>query len=165
LQSILRLGRIGPLNISLHYTWLLLATIELWWVGLLWLPSNFPDNGSLFYWSITVGVLLLYFLSVIVHELIHSRAAGTGRRYAALFPFGAALPFGTQRTEAGRAIIAALAAPSFNIIVGVSLLTLGGAVPDTGLTAIVKALFIPLGALNLALGLINIAVALLGRGM
>jgi hypothetical protein len=102
MQSGLRLGRIGPLIISLNYTWIFAAILTLWWVALLWLPENFPSWSPNLYWLAAVVVLLLYVLSVIAHELVHAMIARTGPHHVNLFPFGAAVPFRLQNVEAGR---------------------------------------------------------------
>src|SRR5690349_16238045 len=109
MRSGLRLGRIGPLTIVLNYTWIFAAILILWWVALLWLPTNFPNWSSNLYWLAAVAVLLLYVLSVIAHELVHAAVARTGTHHVNLFPFGAAVPFRLQDVEAVRALVAAVA--------------------------------------------------------
>lgn len=157
MQSALRFGRIGPLTVNLNYTWLLAATLMLWWLSLLWLPDNFPDKTSLFYWIAAIAVLIFFFASVIVHELVHNVVAGTGRRNVNLFPFGAGMPFGALRPEAGRALVSSLAGPIFSVALGMLLLALGSLIePVGGLGDAVRALAVPLGRLNIALGLVNL---------
>jgi Zn-dependent protease len=156
-QSTLRLGRVGPLNIYLNYTWLLATVLALWWVALLWLPDNFPGWAGIFYWLVALAVIALYLLSVIAHEFVHSAVSRDGSRTINLFPFGAAVPFKLQSAQPGRAIAAAVAAPMFNLVLAGLLLALGGAIADTdGISGGIKALVTPLGWLNLWLGLINL---------
>ncbi|MEO8287513.1 MAG: hypothetical protein ABI670_13890 [Chloroflexota bacterium] len=155
MQSSLRIGRIGPLTINLNYTWLLAATLILWWIGLLWLPENFPDRSSLFYWSVAIAVLLLFFGSVILHELIHSAVGRTGNRSVNLFPFGSGMPFGVQTLEPAQGLLTALAAPVANLLLGILFLVIGEATRSGGALDFVAAIAIPLGWLNIALGAIN----------
>ena len=107
----LRLGRIGPLTINLHYTWIFAAILVLWWVALQWLPENFPSWAPNFYWLVAVAVILLYVLCVILHEAVHTAVARTAPHHVTLFPFGAATPFQVHDMTLVRAIVAALAAP------------------------------------------------------
>jgi Zn-dependent protease len=156
-QSTLRLGRVGPLNIYLNYTWLLATVLALWWVALLWLPDNFPGWAGIFYWLVALAVIALYLLSVIAHEFVHSAVSRDGTRTINLFPFGAAVPFKLQGTEPGRTIAAAVVAPIFNLALAGLLLASGGMIADhQGIAGGIKAILTPLGMLNLWLGLVNL---------
>lgn len=156
-SSSLRLGNIGPLNIRLHYTWLLAAVLGLWWLALLWLPDNYPGWSGTFYWLVSVAVLVLFFLSVVAHELVHSATARNGRRTVFLFPFGAAQPFRLQEMEPARAVMSSVAGPVFNLVLGGLLLAAGGLIDDTvGIPGGLKALAHALGLLNVVLGVINL---------
>src|ERR1043165_6792617 len=70
-QSVLRIGRFGPVAISLHYSWLFAWVLGLWWLALLWLPNEFPGQSSWLYWSTAVAVILLVIVSLVLHELVH----------------------------------------------------------------------------------------------
>jgi Zn-dependent protease len=145
------------LILSLHYTWILAAVLELWWLALLWLPEHFPKRGGLFYWSVAVAVILLFVVCVVLHELVHSAMGRTGTRYVNLYPFGAAMPFGTATPEPGRAIAASLAGPAFNLILGFALIVTSNGLPGPeGPAGALQALLLPLGWLNVALGAFNL---------
>ncbi|MBF6613439.1 MAG: hypothetical protein IVW55_09965 [Chloroflexi bacterium] len=157
MQSSLRIGRFGSLTIYLNYTWLLAVILGLWWVALLWLPDNFPGWSSLHYWLTAVAVMLLFLVTVILHEAVHSAVARAGRRSVNLFPFGAAAPFNQLRTEPGRVILAALAGIAFNLLLGGALLFAANSIEGTGgVAGSIRGLLAPLGLLSLWLGLINI---------
>ena len=156
-SSSLRLGSIGPLNIRLHYTWLLAAVLGLWWLALLWLPDNYPNWPGGFYWLVAVAVLLLFIFSVIAHELVHSALARTGPRTVFLFPFGAAQPFRLREMDPARGVMSAIAGPLFNFVLGGLLLVLSGLITDTaGITGAIKAFAQALGMLNIGLGVVNL---------
>lgn len=153
----LRLGRIGPLTINLHYTWIFATILVLWWVALLWLPENFPSWASNFYWLAAVAVVLLYVVCVIAHEFVHEAVARTGPHHVTLFPFGGAAPFKMQDMTLMRAILAALAAPAFNLVLGGILILGGNAISSPGnLLTWLAAVLVPLGWLNIWVGLINL---------
>jgi|GEM_PF-5745710 len=157
MQSSLRIGRLGPLVIHLHYTWLLATVLILWGVALIWLPENYPGQQGLYYWLVAIGAVLLFLVSVILHELAHANVARTGPRNVNLFPFGAATPFKQQSLEPGRALISALVGPLFSLVLGGALLLVSGWIADTdGFFSGIKALLTILGLMNLGLGLINL---------
>src|SRR5262245_61341653 len=159
MHSTLRIGRFGPLTINLHYTWLLAAVLGLWWLALLWLPESFPGRNDALYWVAAIGVMLLFILSVLLHELIHALVAGGGKRNVILYPFGSGEPFRLRDVDGrpGRLALSALAGPAFNLLLGGALLLLADALSGTGgFSAGVKAFAMSLGWLNLLLELVNL---------
>lgn len=156
MQASLRVGRLGALTIFINYTWIFASVLVLWWVALLWLPENFPSWTTNYYWLSAVAVLVLYFLSVVLHESVHSAFAKTQARSVNLFPFGGAVPFRLQDVAPLRAIFAALAAPVFNLILGGMLVIFGNMIPGPDhLLGWLKALLLPLGWLNIWIGAFN----------
>lgn len=156
MQYALRLGRLGSLTIYLNYTWLFAVVLGLWWLALLWLPNHLPGWRGGWYWLTAVLVLVLYFFTLIAHEMIHSAVGRTGPRNAILYPIGAAQPFRLDRIEPGRGVIAAVAAPLFNLVLGgILLLLTTGITPGEIFTDAIKGVLEPLGWLNFALGIIN----------
>ena len=63
-------------------------------------------------------MLVLFFASVILHELVHNAVSRVGPRTVVLYPFGGAAPFRLRDLSPGRALLAALAAPVFNLVLG-----------------------------------------------
>ncbi len=156
MQFSLRFGRIGSLTIYFNYTWLFAIVLGLWWLALLWLPDHLPGWQGRWYWLDAVLVLILYLVTLLIYEGIHSLVGRTGPRNAQLYPIGAAQPFRLDRIEPGRGVLAALLAPLFNLVLGGTLVILtSGIAPDGVFTNAIKGLFEPLGWLNLALGVIN----------
>ncbi|MEO8287043.1 MAG: hypothetical protein ABI670_11485 [Chloroflexota bacterium] len=157
MQTALRAVRLGGLTIYVNYTWIFASVLILWWVALLWLPENFPTWGTNLYWLFASAVLVLYFFCVVLHEAVHSAVGRRGPRSANLYPFGAAVPFRPGDLGPARAILAALAAPLFNLILGVLLLLVGNAIPGPEhLLGWLRALLVPLGLLNLWAGALNL---------
>ena len=155
--SSLRFGNFGPLNIRLHYTWLLAFVLGLWWLALLQLPDNYPGWPGAFYWLVAVVVLLLFLFSVIAHELVHASVARSGNRTILLFPFGAAQPFRLSEIGPGRALLCAIAGPLFNLALGGVLLLASATINDTvGALGAIKAFAWALGTLNAAFGVVNL---------
>jgi Zn-dependent protease len=156
MPSTIPLGRFGPLTIRLNYSWLPGALLALWWCGLIWLPAHYPDWRGVYYWIVATAVILVYLLSVIVHELAHTVLAGLGRHPIQLYPFGAAQPFRARPVEPGRLFLAALAGIAVNLALGWGMLLVAGRIDaSAGLGAGLVALLTLAGWMNIGLGLLN----------
>jgi hypothetical protein len=163
----LRLGRFGPVFVSLNYTWLFATVLGLWWLALLWLPDNYPEWSRPLHWLVAALVMLLFLLSVIGREVLRAAISRSGMRNITLYPFGAATPYNLQRIDTSRLLASTIAAIAFNLALGGALLylstlfgmgsLLGG---DGGFSDVVRGVAIPLGWANIWVGLINLLPAM-----
>lgn len=161
-HGILRIGRFGPVIVHLHFTWILVSVLGLWWFALLWAPQNFPGWTVPIYWFLAVATMLLYVASAVLHEVVHGLVGG-GKRGVVVYPFGAGIPFRTRdlQNAPGRALLAALAGPAFNLILGGLLLVMSdrlGVSPEGAPD--IRALIIPLAWINVAFGALNLVPAI-----
>ncbi|HET9494241.1 MAG TPA: hypothetical protein VFR15_08430 [Chloroflexia bacterium] len=157
MQSSVGIGRIGPLNVFVHYTWLIVFVLGLWWLALLWLPDTYPRWSGWAYWLAALAVLLLYFAFTLLHEAVHSLVGRSGQRTIMLYAFGAASPFRLRQIAPGRAAVTALSAPLINLVLGGIMLFIGQAVGTPGSPfAMPGAALTALGWMNLALGAFNL---------
>src|SRR5919201_1090338 len=86
-----KVGRIGGIDIGIHYTWLFAFALITWSLAAGFFPATYPGFGAGTYWLIGAIAALLLFASVLVHELSHSLVAiwrGQGVRNITLFVFG-----------------------------------------------------------------------------
>ena len=63
--SSINLGKIFGIQLKLHYSWFLIF-------ALLAVSLVAPDWSSPFAWAIAIATCLLFFASVVAHELAHS---------------------------------------------------------------------------------------------
>ena len=128
----LRLGRLGPMLITLNYTWLPVGGLGLWILALVWLPPylNGPPGGAA--WALAAGIVLLYGASLLVAEAVRTGVAGIFSaqwpRSVHLCPFGAAVAYPLDEISPSRAMAVAVAAP-----VTLGLLSAGYALAGQGL--------------------------------
>jgi Zn-dependent protease/predicted transcriptional regulator len=153
-------GRIAGIDVRLHWTWGIAASL----IAIALATSVFPDevpgfsNGT--YYVMGVVTAVLFFASVLLHELGHSlqaRREGLATRQITLWMLGgvseSSAPFESAGTE-GRV---ALAGPAVSAVLGVALVAAGqvSALPDT-----VAAVLLWLGWTNLLLLAFNLLPAL-----
>jgi len=60
------------IEIKLHYTWLIAFLLIAWSAALGYVPLQYLNLPSLFYWIIGVATAFIVFFSVLIHELFHS---------------------------------------------------------------------------------------------
>jgi len=115
------LGNIFGIQFRLHYTWFiifLLITFSLSWQVF---PVFYPGWSQLLYWAVGIATSLLFFASVLAHELAHSlvgRANGIPIKSITLFIFGGMAQMTKEATKAGAEFKMAAAGPACSLAIG-----------------------------------------------
>lgn len=152
------IGRILGIDIRLHYTWFVVLALVTWSLAAFYFPSVRPDWSRTTYWAAGLVTAVLFFSSVLFHELSHSYVAqrqGIAIKDISLFIFGGVARITEEpRTPQNEAAMAAAGpAASFLLALGfwiISALPIGD-VPATiaGYLALINGL---LAAFNLLPG-------------
>lgn len=166
----LRIFRLFGIDIRIDWSWLLILLLVTW--NLTTAFSRFhPDWSTPF--SILIGVIaaLLFFASVLLHELAHSLVAkshGLTVNNITLYLFGGAANIKEEPKSPGSEFLMAILGPLTSIILGVILLLISGVgtnfqniedlQPNEILKSFsaVKTLGVWLGSVNMFLGLFNL---------
>lgn len=151
--SSFQLGRVFGIPIWINYSWFIIFALVTFSLGGYYFPQNYPGWRTEFYWAIGLITSLLFFASVLTHELSHSlvaRANGVPVRNITLFVFGGVAQITSEATRPLDELIMAVAGPLASLAIaavcGVIWLVLG-AVAE------------PIGALVSWLGIINASLA------
>lgn len=89
--SHIRLGEIAGIPVGIHYSWFIIFGMVALSLAQGFFPSVVPNAPVLLYWVLGLGTTLLFFASVLIHELAHSimaRASGLKVDGIDLFVFG-----------------------------------------------------------------------------
>lgn len=119
--SAFNLGRIFDIQFRLHYTWFiifLLITFSLSWQVF---PALYPGWTGLTYWIIGIVTSLLFFASVVAHELAHSLVArfyGIPVKGITLFIFGGVAQMAREAARPGVELKMAAAGPACSLVIG-----------------------------------------------
>ena len=153
-QSI-RIGRIFGVQIGLHPSWFVIALIVTYLMAASELPGTYKGWGEALYWIVGAVISLLFFASVLAHELSHAvvaRRFGLKVRDITLFIFGGAATLeGEPKQPRDEALIAA-AGPLTSLAIGAVLFGIDVLVDQQEILAIVGWL----GFINITLGLFNL---------
>lgn len=90
-RSGFRLFRIGGIDIRIDYSWFLIFLLVLWSLSSGYFPRVLPDQSAALYWVAGLVATLVFFLSILAHELSHSWMAirsGIAIPAITLFLFG-----------------------------------------------------------------------------
>ncbi len=87
----IRIARVIGIPIYLHFSWLIIFGLIVWTLSTGYFPAQSPDLPASSYWAKGLVASLLFFVSILVHELGHAVVAlhhGLRTRSITLFIFG-----------------------------------------------------------------------------
>lgn len=108
------LGKILGIPIRLHASWFLIALLITWSLAVGYFPQANPGWSSLTYWVVGAFAAVLFFASVLLHELGHSVLALREEvpvKSITLFIFGGVAEIGREPPTAGAEFRIAIAGP------------------------------------------------------
>lgn len=150
-----KVGRIAGVELAIHPSWLVIAFLITYSLAIAQFPRQFPGWTQGQYWAVAGGTAILFFASVVAHELSHALVAmrfGLRVQGITLFIFGGTTSIDSDsRTPREEALIA-LAGPLTSLALGGALVALGLVVSQPQLSALIGWL----GVINLALGAFNL---------
>lgn len=155
----LRLGSIMGIDVRVHSSWIVIAALVMWTLASAALPADFGDLDSGPRLVMAAGITLLFFLSLLAHELAHSVVAitrGIPVRSITFFLFGGMAETTTDSRTPGEEFLIAIAGPlcSFLLAGLFFFLWLGGAEWGWPRTVTGSAAYV--AVLNLVLGVFNL---------
>lgn len=116
----LRIGKIGPIEINIHATWLVIFGLLVYWLRSGYIAENAPDLGAVTSWTVAAISALLLFVSVLAHELSHSFVGlryGLPIRKITLFIFGGVAHMEAEPKSPGVEFRMALAGPLASLLI------------------------------------------------
>jgi Zn-dependent protease/CBS domain-containing protein len=149
------LGKIIGIPIRLHVSWFLIAVLITWTLAAGYFPQEYPGWSTLTYWVIGAVTSILFFASVLIHELGHSVLALREEvpvKSITLFVFGGVAQIGREPPTAGAEFRIAIAGPLSSLGLAALFGGLGAVLADS---AVLAAPFAYLGRINLLLAVFN----------
>jgi Zn-dependent protease/predicted transcriptional regulator len=157
----IRLGRVSGIPIGLHYSWFIIAALIT-----VSLAAHFrttqPDWQAPTTWVISVLTAVLFFVTLLAHELSHAivaRTRGLPVRSITLFALGGVAQIEKDATSARTEFVVAVVGPITSLVIGVVCIgiawSLGWSVDD-GTGGPMGAVLGWLGSINVLLALFNL---------
>ncbi|NLF12153.1 MAG: CBS domain-containing protein [Anaerolineaceae bacterium] len=167
------IGHIFGINIRVDWSWLLIFVLVVWNLASVF-GGVHPDWGPALSWGTALVAALLFFGSVLAHELAHSlvaRARGIPVRGITLFLFGGVSNIQREPPSAGAEFIMAIVGPLTSVVLGAILVVIGvasagplpnaAAAPNQFLASLgpLTTLLLWLGTVNIVVGIFNMIPA------
>ena len=160
MNSSIRLGRIYGIEIGINWTWLIVFALIVWSLATQVFPDQNPGLGDGTYLVMAVVAAVLFFTSIVLHELGHAvqaRRDGMEIDGITLWLFGGVAKFRGQFPSAGAEFRIAIAGPLVSLFLGFLFVAI--AIAITGVPE-VDGIAAWLGYINLALLVFNLLPAL-----
>ena len=127
-RNALRLGKILNIEIGLDYSWFIVFALVTWTLSANYFPDIYhawprlyPPLGEGIYWLVGLTTSLLFFASVLAHELGHSVVAirtGLPVQSITLFIFGGVARIVREPTRPSQEFLIAIAGPAVSALLG-----------------------------------------------
>ena len=117
----IRLGRLFGIPIELHYTWFFIFLLLAWGLATGFFPSMYPDLTASARWILGAVSAVLLFVSVLLHELMHSVVAKSFKMNVSkitLFFFGGVASIPGENITPKKEFWMAIAGPLFSLGLG-----------------------------------------------
>jgi Zn-dependent protease len=155
------IGKAFGISLKLHYSWFIIFALVTWALAAGYFPSAYPT------WSVATRIAagmitsVLFFGSVLVHELMHSivsQRQGIPVRSITLFIFGGVSQITSEPKQPRDEFNMAIAGPLSSLVIGGILFGIyfGWRHVDTFAVQFITAIAYWLGYINLVLGIFNL---------
>jgi Zn-dependent protease len=166
-----RFGRVAGIELIADWSLIIIFVLVLANLGLGVIPAWHPDWSPLLVWGVALGAAVLFFASVLAHELSHAlvgRAQGIPVRRITLFLFGGMAHTEREPPSPRAELTMAAAGPITSIAIGIAASAGAAALMDESLATTsdplravaglgpIGTLLLWLGPINLLLGVFNL---------
>jgi len=122
MEARVKLGRIWGIPIGLHTSWFLIFGLVTLSLAVGYFPNEYAELPELSYWVLAAITSVLFFASVLLHELAHARLALRNRvpvRGITLFIFGGVAEIQQEPRSAGAEFRIAIAGPIMSLFLAI----------------------------------------------
>jgi Zn-dependent protease/predicted transcriptional regulator len=155
----IQIARVMGIPIYLHFSWLIIFGLIVWTLSTGYFPAQYPDLPASSSWAKGLVASLLFFVSILLHELGHALVAlrhGLRTRSITLFIFGGVAQLEKDPRDGRAEFWMAAAGPAVSLMLA-GLFYVCATLPFVGPSAAAVAKYLAL--INLMLALFNLVPA------
>lgn len=165
----IHVGRLFGININIDWSWFFIFLLVTWQLGVVFGDFH-PEWGLALRWGTALVAAILFFASVLAHEMAHSlmaRAQGLPVRRITLFLFGGVSNIEREPPSPRAEFLIAVVGPITSIVLGIAFTILGSVTSPVDMTMAepveafaqlspLNTLLLWLGPINVVLGIFNL---------
>lgn len=156
----IRLGRVFGIEIFISYSWFVIFALVTVTLSFSLFPEQFPRNSV--FANIAIGVFssVLFFISLLLHELSHSLVANLNDipiKKITLFIFGGMSQMSEEPKDPGAEFKMAIAGPASSLLLAALFFAVYMGLMALGFSSVYYAAFAWLSEVNLILAIFNLA--------
>ncbi|HSF19039.1 MAG TPA: site-2 protease family protein [Vicinamibacteria bacterium] len=154
----IQLFRVAGIRIVIDYSWFAIFLLVLFSLSVGYFPQEHPDESGVTYWIAGLAATLLFFLSILLHELAHSLMAirsGISIPSITLFVFGGVSKLSEEAKDPGTELKIAIVGPLTSFFLALLFWAMSRLVEPVALPLVVSTLDY-LALINGALGVFNL---------
>lgn len=155
----IQIARVIGIPIYLHFSWLIIFGLIVWTLSTGYFPAEYPDLPASSYWAKGLVASLLFFVSILLHELGHAAVArlhGLRTQSITLFIFGGVARLEKDPRDGKAEFWMAAAGPLVSLVLA-ALFYVGAMLPFVGPSGAAVGKY--LAMINLFLALFNLVPA------
>jgi len=117
-----QIGKLFGISIRIDATWFVIFALIAWTLGSHYFPQFYPNWNQMIYWIMAVLTAIIFFASVVAHELAHSlvsKARGVPVRSITLFIFGGVAEITDEPKKPASEFWMAIAGPLTSIAIAI----------------------------------------------
>ncbi len=153
------LFKVAGVRIAIDYSWAIIFVLVLWSLSAGYFPALHPGYPATEYWMVGTVATLLFFASIVIHELSHAivgNLLGQPVERISLFIFGGMAHLGHEPTSARDEFKIAAVGPLTSFVLGAIFTAIPHVFHLYGRFPMWASVFDYLGFINFALGLFNL---------
>jgi Zn-dependent protease/predicted transcriptional regulator len=153
------LFKVAGIQVDIDFSWIIIFALILWSLSAGYFPSAYPGHGTLSYWIIGLAATLLFFASVLIHELSHATVGnmlGEKIDRITLFIFGGMAHLSGEPRTANDEILIAGVGPLTSMVLALIFWLIYKTIALVPGASLWPAVFRYLAFINLALALFNL---------
>jgi Zn-dependent protease/predicted transcriptional regulator len=155
----IELFRLAGVSVAIDYSWLIIFALVLWGLAAGYFPEQYPGFALSSYWIVGLIATLLFFASVLVHELSHAwmgNRLGEKVSRITLFIFGGMAHLSGEPESPAIEFKVAGVGPLTSLVLGAIFWAIHQSIPASPALTLWRAVFRYLAYINAALALFNL---------
>jgi Zn-dependent protease/predicted transcriptional regulator len=159
MKDSIRLGRVAGVKVGFHWSLLVIAALLATGLATNRLPADAPGYSDLAYWIAAVVTAIAFLAAVLIHEVSHAvvaRHEGIEVDGITLWLLGGVTRMRGDAPTPGAELRVSGAGPLASLVIGVVLLGLGIGLDAANASALVVAVLVWLGFINIVLAVFNV---------